>query len=93
MAQATGRWDTDSDAVSDRHCDVNTVGDTYINADRNSKCNAFSYLYRNFNPTAYSNTEIEPGTAGSTHAATAAVGISAIQTASLGLVREGSLFA
>ena len=93
MAQATGRWDTDADAVSDCHCDVNAVFDTYVNSDRNSKCNSFSYVYRNFDPAAYSNTEVEPGTAASTHAATAAVDTSAIQTVSLGLVSEGSLFA
>ena len=87
MAQATRRWDADS--VPNRDCDV----DTYVDSDSNSKCNAFSYAYRDFNSTAYSNTAVEPGTAASTHAATAAVDTSAIQTASLGFVREGSLFA
>ena len=93
MAQAAGWWNADTDAVSDCHCDVNTVVDAYVNSVRNAKCDAFSYVHRDFDPTAYSNTEVEPGTAASPHATAAAVGISAIHTASLGPVREGSLFA
>jgi hypothetical protein len=79
------RSNANADSKSNRNCEPKSDG--------HSQCQPVSYLFPKCNAAAYSNTEAEPVTAASAHAAAAAIDTSVIiQTASFSLLGEGVIF-